>query len=87
MARHGTTWFGVLEYERLVGWAWASDLPSGGSLVDVEARPFRVELRDDATLRQALDAIVNTRNNVAVVTDGERYLGMLFVDRLAAVLL
>jgi osmoprotectant transport system ATP-binding protein len=86
MGRHGVNWVGVLRGEALLGWVWGSDLGAGGHVADAAPRPFRVTLAGDASLRQALDAIINTQMNVAVVVDDGRYQGMLFVDRIAAAL-
>jgi osmoprotectant transport system ATP-binding protein len=86
MARHHVNWVGILRHGAVTGWAWGSDLVPGGHVTDVTPRDFRVTLPSDATLRQALDAIVNTQNNVAVVIDDGQYAGMLFVDRIAAAL-
>jgi osmoprotectant transport system ATP-binding protein len=80
---HGVDWVAVLAGERLMGWRWGSELPPAGPMGSEALHPFRVTIPATASLREALDAIVNTRNNVAVVCDGERYLGMLTLDRLS----
>ncbi len=86
MARHNTNWVGVLKGPELLGWVWGSDLSPGGHVADATPRAFRVTLPPDATLRQALDAIVTTQNNVAVVMGPDGFEGMIFVDRIAKAL-
>ncbi len=50
-------------------------------------RQFRTTIQAAASLREALDAVVNTRNQAAVVLDGDRYLGMVFLDQISEGLL
>ncbi len=87
MGEEGSDWIGVLDGTRLRGWVWGADLEPGRAIGDHTTHDFRVWIESDATLREALDAIVNTRNQVAVVYEDNRYLGMLFVDRISAELL
>jgi hypothetical protein len=42
-----------------------------------------VRVTADNTLREALDAIVTSHNQVAVVYDGDRYAGMLTLNRIS----
>jgi hypothetical protein len=42
-----------------------------------------VRVGADSTLREALDAIVTSHNQVAVVYDGDRYAGMLTLERIS----
>ena len=79
----GVDWVGVLDGEDLRGWLWVDDLDTARAVGDHDTRDFRVVIHGDTSLRGALDAIVTTRNQVAVVTDGPRYLGMLFVEDVA----
>ncbi|MGA7269831.1 MAG: ATP-binding cassette domain-containing protein, partial [Acidimicrobiia bacterium] len=81
MEHHGTEWVVVLDGERLVGWAWGAEV--SGTVAEAETRPFWVRIDRDSTLREALDAVVRSRAHVAVVTDGERYEGMLGLDQIA----
>jgi len=75
-------------YKRqLRGWLWTSQLVEGTRAGDHETRPFRVRTQPGDTLRTALDAIVSSHNNVAVVQDGDTYLGMLFLEQVTAELL
>jgi len=50
---------------------------------DLSVRPFLVRVSADSTLREALDAIVTSHNQVAVVYDGDRYAGMLTLSRIS----
>jgi osmoprotectant transport system ATP-binding protein len=85
MDREQTDWVAVLKDGYLTGWVWASDLGGASRVGEVEVRPFRVTVDCTASLREALDAIVNTHNNVAmVVEEGGRYRGMLTMDVLTA---
>jgi osmoprotectant transport system ATP-binding protein len=78
--REGTDWVGVLDRGRMQGWLWVSELVDGTPVGQHDVRDFWVWIRSDESLRTAVDAIVNTRNNVAVVHDDTGYLGMLFID-------
>ena len=78
---HGTDWVVVLDGSRLVGWTWVADVD--GTVTEVGARPFWVQLDRTATLREALDAVVRSHARVAVVTDGVDYTGMLGLDQIA----
>ncbi len=75
----GMDWFGVTDDGVLRGWAWVDDLGGAGRAGEVELRAFGTSVQAGASLREALDAIVTTRNNIAVVCDGDRYLGLLTV--------
>ncbi len=80
----GSDWFGVTRDGALQGWAWVSDLGGATSAGDVPLRAFGTSIQSGASLREALDAIVTTQNNVAVVCDGDRYVGMLTVAQVGA---
>jgi len=87
MEREGVDWVAVLDGHRLLGWVWGKDVGREGGVPVDQVRPFRVTVPVPASLREALDAIVNTRNNIAVVCDGDRYLGMLTLEHLSAELM
>ena len=69
--------------ERLRGWLWLDDLDDARPVGDHATRDFRVVIDHATSLRGALDAIVTTRNQVAVVVDDGRYRGMLFIEDVA----
>ena len=87
MRREGTEWVGVLDGELLLGWLWATDLDGKTNVADCVPRQFRTTIQAAASLREALDAVVNTRNQAAAVLDGDRYIGMLFLDQISKELL
>jgi osmoprotectant transport system ATP-binding protein len=83
----GDDWVGVLDGERLRGWLWLDELDPAMPLGEHEVRDFRVWVQDDASLRAAVDAIVNTRGNVAVVYHESTYRGLLRIEQVAAELI
>jgi osmoprotectant transport system ATP-binding protein len=85
--REQTDWVGILDGERMRGWLWVSELDPAKLAGDHAVHDFRVWIDAGESLRTAVDAIVNTRNQVAVVYDGSRYLGMLFIDAVSRELL
>ncbi len=82
MQAHRVDWVGLIDGDRLLGWAHGSELGSNG-LASAEPKPFLVTLRPDSSLREALDAVVTSRARVAVVVDEGRYLGMLDLESIA----
>ena len=82
MAAQGWDWVTVVDGERLLGWVWSSDLDGVNKVGEATPRSFRITVDAGASLREALDAIVNTRNNVGVVVDGDTYCGILTLDLL-----
>jgi osmoprotectant transport system ATP-binding protein len=82
MGEHHVDWYGVCEGGRLLGWQWGSSL--GDTVRADGVQPFRAEVTPDSTLRSALDGIVGSLTNVAVVVgdDGE-YRGMLRIDEIS----
>jgi osmoprotectant transport system ATP-binding protein len=87
MDTHGVDWVGVVDEGRLLGWVWGAELARHATVGDVHPRPFSAKLSRDSTLRQVLDAIVTSRTQMAVIVDGDRYLGMLSGERLNEALL
>ncbi len=83
MDEMGFDWISVVDHGELLGWVGREELKELDRVGD--ARPHRfsayVTVRD--SLRQALDSIVTSRTNVAVVaTEGQRYLGILTLARI-----
>lgn len=82
MAEHHVEWFGVCRDQRMLGWMWGSEL--NGTVTDAAVRPFRSVVQPNDTLRTALDGIVNSSTNVAIVEDGVgRYRGMVRIEEIS----
>lgn len=84
IAHFGLDWVAVVEDGQLLGWVDEA-LLSGHSIVsEVSPRPFSAYVTADSSLRVALDAIVTSRTNVAVVLgEGQEYRGVLTVERIS----
>jgi osmoprotectant transport system ATP-binding protein len=83
MSRFGLDWSGVVENEKVLGWVDRSMLDGTGTVGDAGPRPFSAHVTFQDSLRQALDSIVTSSTNVAVVVDEqERYRGILTLERL-----
>ena len=73
---YGTDWVAVGEGSIVEGWIRVAAIPPEGvTLVRVE--PFLTRLTRDATLKEALDAVVSSHTSVAAVFDGTELLGMV----------
>jgi osmoprotectant transport system ATP-binding protein len=83
MAEHRVDWVGVVEDGRMLGWVGADELDGRATVGDVEPRRFVAWVAPTTPLREALDTIVDSRTLVAVVLDGEQYLGMVTIDDIA----
>lgn len=84
MEKFGFDWTSVVEDGQLLGWV-DEDALEGCTFVS-EARPrrFSAYVTPGSSLRQALDSIVTSRTNVAVVLGkGQEYLGILTVERIS----
>ena len=74
----------VVDEGKLLGWVDRASLDGRASLQEVTPRRFSAYVTADSSLREALDSIVTSRTNVAVVADdGDRYLGILTVERIS----
>jgi osmoprotectant transport system ATP-binding protein len=84
MAEHGVDWVGVLDGDRVLGWAWASDVQALARVGDAPLQRFAAWVRPATALREALDVIVDSSTHVAIVLDDEdRYLGLLTIEEIA----
>ena len=82
MAKHHVQWIGVCENDGLLGWLWHDELD--GRVPGDGLRSFRAVVKPETTLRAALDGIVGSLTNVAVVVDDAgRYRGMLRVEEIS----
>jgi osmoprotectant transport system ATP-binding protein len=77
-------WVSVVDDGELLGWVDATALSGKARVGDAEPRPFSAYVTEKDSLRQALDSIVTSRTNVAVVaTEGQRYAGILTMERIS----
>jgi osmoprotectant transport system ATP-binding protein len=82
MREHRVDWIGVRDGDRLLGWRWGADLD--GTVTADGVEPFRAVVTPDSTLRSALDGIVGSLTNVAVVVDDDgAYRGMVRIDEIS----
>jgi osmoprotectant transport system ATP-binding protein len=84
MERFGTDWVAVVDDGKLQGWVDRAALDGVSRLAEASPRPFSAYVAEESSLREALDAIVTSRTNVAVVLgEGQEYLGVLTVERIS----
>jgi osmoprotectant transport system ATP-binding protein len=83
MEQYGVDWFGVRDGDRMLGWAWATELGAELPRHD-ELREFEVRLGTNDSLREALDTVITSHTKVAPMFDGDTYLGMVTVEQISA---
>jgi osmoprotectant transport system ATP-binding protein len=85
MKRFGLDWVTVIDDGgRLLGWVDAEALRGRTKVGEAEIRKFGAYITANDSLRQALDSIVTSRTQVAVVATGDdRYLGILTLERIS----
>jgi osmoprotectant transport system ATP-binding protein len=84
MARFGFDWVSVVEDGEMLGWVDASGLDRRRTVREATPRRFSAYVTPQSSLRQALDSIVTSQTNVAVVLDkGQRYLGILTLEHVS----
>jgi osmoprotectant transport system ATP-binding protein len=84
MRRFGLDWVAVVDDGKLLGWVDESALAGHTRLSDLLPRRFSAYVTEESSLREALDSIVTSRTNVAVVLgEGQEYMGVLTVERIS----
>jgi osmoprotectant transport system ATP-binding protein len=84
MRRFSLDWTSVVDDGELLGWVDESALQGAGRVGEASPRPFSAYVTASDSLRQALDSIVTSRTQVAVVvSEGQRYLGVLSLERIS----
>jgi osmoprotectant transport system ATP-binding protein len=84
MDRFGLGWVTVVDDGKLLGWVDGASLSENRSVAEANPRKFSAYVTARNSLRQALDAIVTSRTQVAVVaTEDDRYLGILTLERIS----
>jgi osmoprotectant transport system ATP-binding protein len=84
MAEHDLDWASVIRDGELLGWVDERSLEGKSSVAEAEPRRFSAYVTVENSLRHTLDSIVTSRTKVAVVvTEGQRYLGILSLERVS----
>jgi CBS domain-containing protein len=84
MKPFGLDWATVVSDGRLQGWVDRAALDGRAAVSEVTPKRFSAYVSSDSSLREALDSIVTSRTNVAVVVgEADRYLGVLTVERIS----
>jgi osmoprotectant transport system ATP-binding protein len=84
MDAFGLEWVSVVREGELLGWVDRASLDGRAAAGDAGPRPFSAYVTANSSLREALDSIVTSRTNVAVVVEeGQRYRGILTLGRIS----
>lgn len=87
MDKFGYDWTSVVEEKRLLGWVDRTMLEGLSTVGEARPRRFVAHVTPSSSLREALDTIVTSRTNVAVVLgeewEGQEYIGILTVERIS----
>ena len=84
MEKFDLEWVSVVDDGELLGWVDADMLEGKARVREASPRPFSAYVTSDSTLRHALDSIVTSRTQVAVVaTEGQRYAGILTLEHVS----
>ena len=82
--KFGLGWVSVLEDGELLGWIDQHALEGKQRVSETSPRRFSAYVTERDSLRQALDSIVTSRTQVAVVVSrGQRYRGILSLERVS----
>ena len=83
MQRFDLDWVSVVDDGELAGWVDRDALSGRSTVAEVAPKPFSAYVTTESSLREALDSIVTSRTQVAVVvSEGQRYLGILTIEQI-----
>ncbi len=84
MDKFDLDWCSVVDDGELLGWIDREELRGVTKVDQANPKPFSAYVTQESTLRQALDSIVTSRTQVAVVaSEGQRYAGILSLERIS----
>lgn len=84
MDREASNWVGVVRGERFLGWVPREALDGQGTVGEIEAAPPAALVRPGSSLREALEVIMTSHSSAAVVADGERFGGVVTLEKIRA---
>ena len=82
MDREATSWIGVIREDRFLGWVPREALDGQRTVGEIDAAPAAAQVRPESTLREALEVIMTSRSSAAVVADGDRFGGVVTLERI-----
>ena len=84
MQKFDLDWVSVVDGTELLGWVDEAMLQGKQRVSEASPRPFSAYVTRSSNLRQALDSIVTSRTQVAVVaTEGQVYAGILTLEHIS----
>lgn len=84
MDAYGLDWASVVDDGELLGWIDRETAERAEIVAPEDARPFSAYVTAESSLREALEAIVTSRTQVAVVvTKGQCFRGILSLERIS----
>lgn len=84
MEKFGSTWTSVVADGELLGWVDRQALEGRAKLSEATPQRFSAYVTADSSLREALDSLITSETQVAaVVWEGQRYRGVLNLQRIS----
>lgn len=84
MESAASTWISVVRDGELLGWVDREALEGGTRVSDAAPQKFSAYVTADSSLREALDSLITSETQVAaVVWEGQRYRGVLNLERIS----
>ncbi|MEJ7584965.1 MAG: CBS domain-containing protein, partial [Acidimicrobiales bacterium] len=82
MDREGTNWVGVVRDDHFLGWVPRTALDGQATMGEIVPEPPAAWVRPGSTLREALEVIMTSQSSAAVVSDGERFTGIVTLEKI-----
>jgi len=84
MDREATNWVGVVRDHHFLGWVPREALDGQRTMGEIVPEPPAAWVRPGSTLREALEVIMTSQSSAAVVSDGERFQGIVTLEKIRA---
>lgn len=82
MDREGTNWVGVVRNDHFLGWVPREALDGQRSVGEIPTEPAAAQVGPSSTLREALEVIMTSRSSAAVVAEGDRFGGIVTLEKI-----